>query len=414
MNEGQKREQLRKHKMLATGLFLIMAALFIGMSIAIKQSAQPWMYYVKAFSEAAMVGALADWFAVTALFHYPLGLRIPHTNLIENSKQKIGDNLGSFVVDNFLTAENLRPYIVQLNVARYASDWLSKDKNQALLLHEGSGYLRKVINDLDDSFVIDLMGKQGGALINEFDLNSLLGQGIQYAIDKEAHQPLITFIAGKLQLYISQNEELVKEKVKQESSALIPGFVDNIIARRLTNGLSRFFEEIAADEHHPLRAQLSEQLILIGQRIQEREIWVDELQQAKVAFLESGQLASIANDIWSNIKRSLLEGLAADNSAIKNYLARMISSAASSLREDAAVADNINKWIRKNAYAAVMRNRNSLGTLISKTVGEWEGKALSEKLELEVGKDLQFIRINGTLVGGVVGLIIYALSELVF
>src|SRR5690606_18921253 len=139
MNEEQKRHQLRKYKTFATGLFVLMAVIFIVTTYLQKQDSSHWIGYVRAFSEAAMVGALADWFAVTALFHHPLGLKIPHTNLIQNKKDQIGDNLGSFVVSNFLSPQSIRPYIKKLAVAVFVGEWLSKNRNQQLLIKEKIG-----------------------------------------------------------------------------------------------------------------------------------------------------------------------------------------------------------------------------------------------------------------------------------
>lgn len=132
MNDEIKKKQLRKYKAFATGLFILMAVIFVVMTILQKNNDSHWIGYVRAFSEAAMVGALADWFAVTALFHYPLGLKIPHTNLIQNSKERIGDNLGNFVVGNFLSPPNIRPYILKLKISVFVGEWLSKNKNQEL------------------------------------------------------------------------------------------------------------------------------------------------------------------------------------------------------------------------------------------------------------------------------------------
>ena len=245
--------------MLATGLFILMAIIFIAMSMGIQKAPQNWMYYVRAFSEAAMVGALADWFAVTALFHYPLGLRIPHTNLIENSKQKIGDNLGSFVVDNFLTPENLRPYISKLEISRFVSDWLEKEKNKNLLSEEFIKYAHKIIVALDDQFIIGVIEKKGIEFLDRIDVNEMLGKGLEYAMNKDMHNQLMTFIAGKLKTYIAENENIVKDKVKEESSVLIPGFVDNMIAKKITNGLSKYFGDIEANPQQKRLPQISKQ-----------------------------------------------------------------------------------------------------------------------------------------------------------
>ena len=148
MTDQEKKRQLRKYKAFATGLFLLMAVVFVIMTILQKTNDSHWIGYVRAFSEAAMVGALADWFAVTALFHHPLGLKIPHTNLIQNKKEQIGDNLGNFVVGNFLSPQNIRPYISKLKVSSFVGEWLSKQRNQEILLNETSTIILDILNKL--------------------------------------------------------------------------------------------------------------------------------------------------------------------------------------------------------------------------------------------------------------------------
>ncbi|RQO30621.1 DUF445 domain-containing protein [Taibaiella sp. KBW10] len=412
MTNAAKKVQLRKYKFFATGLFLLMMVIFIGMTVLQKQYAQEWMGYVKAFAEAAMVGALADWFAVTALFHYPMGLRIPHTNLIENSKQRIGDNLGSFVVDNFLTPENIKPYILKLDIARYIAEWLQKEQNKTLLLKESSGFLHKIVSQLDDRFISEMIAKKGKEFLNTINVNTLLANGIVYLIDKGAQEKIISFIAEKLKVYITENEPMVRERVKQESSALIPGFVDNLIAKKITNGLSRYFEEIELNKQHKVRQDIINQLLQLANDIKVKPNWEQDLNALKQDLLASEKTDDMAKDIWSNIKSSLLEGLNAEQSGLKQYIAKAIQDLSETFSTDETFSSNTNKWIRYNAYKAILKNKSKAGELISNTVGTWQGRDLSEKLELEVGKDLQFIRVNGTLVGGLVGLVIYTIVHL--
>lgn len=412
MTNEEKRVQLRKYKFFATGLFLLMMAIFITMTILQKHQPQEWMGYIKAFAEAAMVGALADWFAVTALFHYPMGLRIPHTNLIENSKQRIGDNLGNFVVDNFLTPENIKPYIQKLDIAKYIAEWLQKDKNKSLLLKETTTFLQKIVSQLDDRFISEMIARKGKEFLNTINVNALLSNGIIYLIDKGAQEKIISFIAEKLKTYIAENEDLVRERVKQESSALIPGFVDNLIAKKITNGLSRYFEEIETDKQHKVRQDIVNQLRQLANDIKVKPNWEQDLNVLKQDLLASEKTDDMARDIWLNIKSNLVEGLTADQSALKQYLAKAIHDIAETFSTDEGFSDKTNRWIRYNAYKVILKNKSKAGELISNTVGTWQGRDLSEKLELEVGKDLQFIRVNGTLVGGLVGLVIYTIVHL--
>lgn len=411
MNDIEKRKQLRKYKLFATGLFVLMALIFIFTTILQKNDQSHWIGYLRAFSEAAMVGALADWFAVTALFNYPLGIKIPHTNLIENSKEKIGDNLGNFVVSNFLSPQNIRPYIQKLKVSHFVGDWLSKPRNQENLVNELSNIVLNIITKLDDSSVINFIGKKAAEMSDDLKINKIVGNGIEYVLNKNDHQKIITNLAKQIKDYILNNEEIVKDRVKKDSYFLVPKFVDDAIADKITQGLSKYFEEVEVDETHSLRNEISKKLYEFSNEIQTEKKWEEEFRGIKNDFLTEDKLKVYSKDIWESIKKSLSKELEEENSALKNYLKKNLDELSSNLQSDVGLQNKIDHWVRVTAYKYILKNTHQFGDLISSTVGNWQGKELSKKLELEVGKDLQFIRVNGTLVGGLVGLIIYTVSH---
>ncbi len=411
MNDTEKKIQLRRYKMFATGLFVLMAIIFVLMTILEKNNPAHWIGYIRAFSEAAMVGALADWFAVTALFNYPLGIKIPHTNLIENSKEKIGDNLGNFVVDNFLSPQNIRPYIQKIKISNFVGDWLSKERNQENLMKEVSNIVLDILNKLDDQEVINFIGRKAKEMSDDLKINKIIGNGLEYILDKKDHQRFITNLSKQIKEYVLNNQEMVKKRVKSESYFLIPKFVDNNIAEKITNGLSKYFEEVELDENHSLRKEITQKLYEFSTEIKTEEKWVEEFRTIKDDFLKEEKITQYSTDIWDSIKRSLSKELEEEHSALKNYLQKNLAELSENLKTDPIFQNKIDHWIQVTAYKYILKNTHQFGALISSTVGTWEGKDLSKKLELEVGKDLQFIRVNGTLVGGLVGLIIYTVSE---
>ena len=411
MNDDFKKRELNKYKLFATGLFVFMAIVFVMTTVLQKSNPSHWIGYVRAFSEAAMVGALADWFAVTALFHYPLGLKIPHTNLIQNSKEKIGDNLGNFVVENFLSPKNIRPYIQKIKISNFVGDWLSKERNQENLVKELSNIILDILGKLDDSTVVNFIGNKAKEMSNDLKINQIVGNGIEYVLDKNDHQKMITNLSKQIKDYVMNNQEIVKDRVKKESFFLIPKFVDDTIAEKITTGLSKFFEELENDANHSIRAEITKKLYAFSQEIVTEKKWEDEFRGIKNDFLKEEKLHQYSKDIWNSIKKSLSKELVEENSALKNYLKKNLTELAQNLKTDENFQNKIDHWIRVTAYKYILRNTHQASNLISSTVGNWEGKQLSEKLELEVGKDLQFIRVNGTLVGGLVGLIIYTISH---
>ena len=411
MNDIEKKIQLRKYKMFATGLFVLMAVIFVVMTILEKKNPAHWIGYIRAFSEAAMVGALADWFAVTALFNYPLGIKIPHTNLIENSKERIGDNLGNFVVENFLSPQNIRPYIQKIKISNFVGDWLSKERNQENLMKEVSTIILDIVNKLDDTAVVSFIGKKAKEMSDDLKINQIVGNGIEYILDKKDHQRFITNLSKQIKEYVMNNQEMVKQRVKSESYFLIPKFVDDGIADKITSGLSKYFEEVELDENHSLRTEITQKLYSFSKEIQTDEKWVEEFKAIKNDFLKEEKIQQYSQDIWLSIKKSLSSELEEEQSALKNYLRKNLAELSENLKTDEVFQNKIDHWVRATAYKYILKNTHQFGALISSTVGNWEGKELSAKMELEVGKDLQFIRVNGTLVGGLVGLIIYTVSN---
>lgn len=414
MNDNLKRNQLRNHKMLATGLFVLMCCVFLLMTYFQKyQNFGKWVGYIRAFSEAAMVGALADWFAVTALFHHPLGLKIPHTNLIEKSKEKIGDNLGNFVVSNFLSPKNIRPYIQNLKVSHFIGEWLQKEKNSEILVKNISEIVLDILNKLEDESVVKFIGNKAKEMTEDLKINQILGNGIEYLLQKNDHQKLITNLSKQIKNYVLENHEMVRERVKSESYTLIPSFVDDKIAEKITSGLSKYFEDVEENETHTLRKEITKKLFDFSEELKQNPKYEEELNAMKSDFLSEEKVQQYSKDIWNSLKKTLSGELLQEDSALKNYLKKNIAEFSENVRTDENLQYKIDAFVRYTAYKYILKNTNKFGELISTTVGNWQGKELSEKLELEVGKDLQFIRINGTLVGGLVGLLIYAIAQLI-
>lgn len=386
---------------------------FIAMTILQKQSQSHWIGYIRAFSEAAMVGALADWFAVTALFNYPLGLKIPHTNLIENSKEKIGDNLGNFVVDNFLSPENIRPYIQKLKVSVYVGDWLSKERNQDVLINELSSIIKDIVNKLDDDAAVKFISGKAEEMTDSIKLNSIIGNGIEYLLSKNDHQKIITNLSAQVKGYILENQQMISERVGKESFFLIPKSIDNKIAEKITKGLSDYFLEVEQNANHPLRSEITNKILDFSKELKDDSKWKTEFESIKSDFLQSDKIKQYSSDIWQSLKSSLIKELSEEDSTLKSYVKKNIDEFVANLQNDEQFQNRIDGWVRLTAYKYILKNTQNFGELISTTVGNWEGKELSRKLELEVGKDLQFIRINGTIVGGLVGLLIYTIANFI-
>ncbi len=413
MTEQQKIQNLKKHKAIATGLFLFMAVVYFAMVYLDQHMNAKWIGYVEAFAEAGMVGALADWFAVTALFRYPLGLKIPHTNLIENSQKAIGNNLGHFVTDNFLTPSTIRPYIEKLEVVKYAADWLNKPSNQEGLQEELINFSKKIITDLDDKDVVDFITLKGDEILKQFNLAELVSSSLEYVLEKEKHDEILEAIIPKAKEYILESDLIIKDKLN-EKHPVISFFAGKKISKGVVEGVVSFLDEVAEDKEHPVRHNMERIIRENIQNIKESPDWKKKLESLRDEFITKERMNDYALDLWQAIKQNLTESFEDENSALQVYIQKNIRKLTENLNDNQEMIDKINGWVRHFIYRMILRNVKEVESLISSTVDKWEGKQLSEKLELEVGKDLQFIRINGTLVGGLVGLIIYTITQLIF
>lgn len=406
----EKKKQLQQHKRIATGLFILMALVYIIMVYAIRHTPAVWMGYVKAFSEAAMVGALADWFAVTALFRHPMGMPIPHTNLIVNSKNKIGDNLGDFVTDNFLTSENIRPYVEKVDLANMISSWLNKPANQTILENELATLTKRILTELDDKTIVNLMmakAKEGIAAIN---IQSFVSKGVSYAIDQNEHNKLLDIILPKAQVYVEEHRQEIYDNVVEKKPIL--GLIGGkAVTNQLVNGINTFLEDIARDPNHKIRKEITLRLEMLAVDIEASPSWKTKFDEILSQFITDEKINTYMSDLWQSTKTSLLAQLEDKQSTLRTYITKSIARVADDLENNEENKAKINKWIQHTIYKVALKNTKEVGQLIRNTVDSWDGQELSDKLELEVGKDLQYIRINGTIVGGLVGLLIYIITS---
>lgn len=407
---NDKHAQLRKHKFIATGLFILMAVIYFILVYLTKHHPQQWMFYVKAFSEAGMVGALADWFAVTALFRYPLGLKIPHTNLIEKSKNRIGENLGSFVTDNFLTPSTIRPYIEKLDAMKFVLNWLETPKNQQTVSSQIVSLSHYIITNLDDKTVVDAITKKGIQLLADLPYHIWLSDGLQYMIKNNEHNRLLDILLPKAKDYVENNRSLIYEKVveKQPLLKLVGG---KTVTNQLISGITSFLDDVEENPNHPIRTEIEDKLNETALQIKTEQNWKDKINVVKNQFITHEKINQYAEEAWVKLKKETLNKLEDEQYNIRTYIDKELSKWVTSIQENADWQQKINGWIRQMLYKQALKNSKEVSGIISRTVANWDGKELSDKLELEVGKDLQYIRVNGTLVGGLVGVVIYVLTE---
>lgn len=366
---------------------------------------------LQAFSEAAMVGGIADWFAVVALFRHPLGIPIWHTAIIPTKKNEIGENLGNFVSEEFLNREKLEIKLDEFNFATKASDWLSQEENankiaDAIALNIIPGIL-KTIKDEDIKRFIQVQFKEKLEAINFGDWVALALEPLQKGNVKDE---LLTNILEVMSSELANNKDLIRKKVKQSTPFLSFGLADKSISEGIFNGLQEFLDE-AKKPQSEIRFKIDEYIHDFLDKVKNSEEMRVKINNMIVGFAGKKEVQDYINGIWDEIKLSITNDLEkGDESSIKKNIASLIQGFGNGLKEDSIMVAKINNFIKNDLLSVLLNNKKVIGDLISSTVKSWDGKEVSEKLELEIGKDLQYIRINGTLVGGIIGLIIYGVE----
>jgi uncharacterized membrane-anchored protein YjiN (DUF445 family) len=369
--------------------------------------------WLKAFSEAAMVGGIADWFAVVALFKHPLGIPIPHTALIPSNKDKIGVNLGDFVSDEFLTREKLEAKIEQFNVAIKASDWLIDEKNAntvAGLIVEN--VIPGILKTIDDEEIRHFVQTQFSDKLSKVNFAEWIALGLESLSKSEKQEELVTNVLKTLIVELENNKHLIEEKVKSSTPFLSFGLADKKIATGVFNGLYDFLEQ-ASHEDSAIRKRINDYVMQFITELKESPEMQQKVNDLVLGFANKKEVQDYINGIWLEIKTAITDDLEQkEKSTIKNGIANMIQSFGKGIQSDQLMMDKINNFIKNDVLSVLINNKKMIGDLISSTVKSWDTDEVSKKLELEIGSDLQYIRINGTLVGGLVGLLIYAVEYL--
>ena len=401
-----KEKALRKMKGNALALLGFAVLLFI-IAIYFK------IPMLQAFSEAAMVGGIADWFAVVALFRHPMGIPIWHTAIIPTKKNEIGENLGSFVSEEFLNREKLEIKLEEFNFATKASDWLSQGENankiaNLVVVNIIPGVL-KTIKDEDVKRLIQVQFKEKLEGINFGDWVALALEPLQKGNVKDQ---LLTNLMEVMSTELANNKDLIRKKVKESTPFLSFGLADKSISEGIFNGLAEFLDE-AKNPDSAVRIKIDEYVYNFLDQVKNSEEMRVKINNLILGFAGKKEVQDYVNGIWDEIKLSITNDLEkGDQSSIKNSISNLIQGFGTGIKDDAIMIDKINNFIKIDLLSVLLNNKKVIGDLISSTVKSWDGKEVSEKLELEIGKDLQYIRINGTLVGGMIGLIIYGVEQL--
>jgi uncharacterized membrane-anchored protein YjiN (DUF445 family) len=397
---------LRRMKRIPLLLLLLMVILF---AVTLNRP-EAWAGWVHAFSEAGMVGALADWFAVVALFRHPLGIPIPHTAIIQTRKNELGESMARFVADHFLEPEVVRAKLLKVDLASYSVNWLKSEKGRASVSDLGTAVLRWALDALHEKRVRKFLSRLGRRQLKDVSLAPFIGRTIEWLVQDGRHQQVLTQMLRYAIVVLHENRETIRDRVQHESPWWIPGFVDDRILAQMLQRIETQLFEMTLDPEHPLRSQFETWLDQLAHKLKTSPEHRELGEEFKQHILANDTLQDYLYGLWSELAGRLEKDLDHPASKVKLKINDWLSGVAQELEQDAAMQGWINDWLSDAIVVIVERNRAQISSLISDTVQSWDGEDTSRRVELAIGRDLQFIRINGTLVGGLVGLIIHALT----
>jgi uncharacterized membrane-anchored protein YjiN (DUF445 family) len=409
-DDATRQAQLDAMKRRATGM-LALAGLVFGVA-AYFESAYPWLGYVRATAEASLVGGLADWFAVTALFRHPLGLPIPHTAIVATRKERIGRILGTFVQNHFLSREVIAANLRAVRPAERAARWLSDPAHSRQMARQVAGGLAKTLEALPDDEARELVRQVVSARVRATRVAPALGRALALVLEGERHQEFLNEAVRLAAQAISDSREYIRERVRAESPWWVPGVVDEKIYQRIIEVTEQLLRAIGADPSHPLRTAFDGALRDFVDRLQYSPDVIAKAEAMKEEWLADPSVADLSARLWEAGRRAIVGYAARDDGTAPTPIERGLSSFGTALLANETMLAEIDDLIVDVAATVVERYRHEIGDLIALTVAGWDPEATSRRFELAVGRDLQFVRINGTLVGGLVGLVIYTLWHL--
>lgn len=413
----EKQRQLRRMKAIATGMLVLMAIIFIIARLIEPQ--YHWVGFIRAFAEASMVGALADWFAVTALFRHPLGLPIPHTNLIASNQQRIGSNLGQFVTGNFLADKVIREKIDNLQVSIGVANWLKDPENSLLVVQEVVRLVPEALSGLDDTQINAQLKNKVERLVKQIDMGDIASDALQYFVQQGHHEIMLEKGVAMLQEYLQKpdNRAWIKQKFTEPNrflsvvDSLLKSIDVTTIADRIIDAADNFLSEIATDPQHRLRGEYNKMTAELMHNLRHSDEYKAKIEQLQGSILQSETLAHYTDSLWTRTKTEIVKNLQSDDSKIKHQIHQAITRLGEKVADSPDLQHQIDVWLKRELLGIVQNNRDWIAQHISTVVGGWDKNQVGDIIETEVGRDLQFIRINGTIVGGTVGLLIYFVFE---
>ena len=412
-DEVERQRRLDQMKRRATGLLILATIVFAAARLM--EPRYPWIGYIRAMAEAAMVGGLADWFAVTALFRHPMGIPIPHTAIIPARKDRVARTLGSFVQHNFLTREVIEGRLRMLNIGERIARWIAQPENARRIARQAATALAAGAQVLKDEDVQALIDRTLEDRIRSTRIAPLAGRLLSVVTEDNRHQELLDEAIVLIARSVEQNHDLIRERVERESPWWVPTAVDNKIYEKIVTSIERTLVEIRDDPSHPLRERFDVALRQFIENLQHSPHMHERAEVLKAEFLDAEAVRRFSSSLWVDTKAALVRFAehAEETSKEGGTIERALTAFGDAVLADPALVAKVDAFITDIAAFLVERYQQDIADLITQTVKNWDAEATTRRIELAIGRDLQFIRINGTLVGALAGLLIYTISKFI-
>lgn len=399
-------------KRVATGMLVVVAGLFAVSKTY--ETRYPWLAWIRAFSEAAMVGGIADWFAVTALFRHPMGIPIPHTAIVASRKDRIGKALGNFVQRNFLTREVVASKLLNMKLGDRAARWLAEPEHSHRLAQHVARGFSGAINVLRDDDVQTLIDRGVVSRLRTVQAAPLVARLFEMFTDDGRHHSLLNEALRVVAKFVDENDEMIRARVKQESPWWVPGVVENRLQDKVISSLEKTLNDIAVDPAHPLRQRYEEAVVKFVDSLRTNPDIIAKAEQIKLDLLAHPAVGEFSRSVWSDVKTRVTnyaERMASSAEQEPDQIEKWLGNLGRAVISDPELSAKVDGWVVELVTYAVEQARDEVAGLIASTVAAWDADATSRKIELQIGRDLQFIRINGTIVGGLVGVLLHAVAS---
>lgn len=395
-------------KRTATGLLVLMTLIYIGSRIF--HDYGPWIGFIEATAEAAMVGALADWFAVTALFRHPLGLKIPHTAIIPRRKDAIAEQFGEFVQQNFLSETVISEKVQSMGLSRRVADWIVQPDNASAIADQVTAGLSGVVKVMNDNDIQSLIETKVESKIRSTSFAPMIGDLLTFITSGRRQQDLFDVVVKIGTNLLEDSDDDIREKVQQETPWWFPGSLDKAVYHKIVRGVSKTLYEMQVDIYHPVRVRMMQMSNEFMDQLKNSEDIREKEIELKNDLLNETAVRDFTQSLWSDIKAALLEQSENPDAELNTAIQDAVIKFGESIQSDDKLAGKIDGWADDTARYLIRTYGHEVAGLISETIEGWDPVATSERIELQIGKDLQFIRINGTIVGGLAGFTIHSIT----